>query len=420
MITKERMLTMIPGTNLILRVVRYGPLIFALSLCMVPAGFSGSVRAQSDKAVPNSPSIKLRGEHLSLRNELEHAIRKAVGWLEKNQAEDGSWSDPQHPAVTALVLTGCMGEPEGALRESPPEWIQNGYEFLLDHVHPDGGIYASNLRNYNTSLSIMALLAANRAEYEPVILNARNYVVSQQNDFGEKGVMDRSLDGGIGYGGSRDHADLANTLSALEALYYSAPVVQDKPAGQVQKLNWEGVRRFIERCQNLPSHNPETWASDDPANHGGFVYYPGFSQAGVMELEEGEGRTALRSYGSISYAGLLSYIYADLEKDDPRVLAVLDWLQRNYTLEENPGMGFQGLYYYYHTMSKALATYGVDTLKTADGQKIDWRIDLAKRLLNLQHNEGFWVNTNGRWWEKDPALVTAYTILTIEYILGDL
>ena len=41
------------------------------------------------------------------------------------------------------------------------------------------------------------------------------------------------------------------------------------------------------------------------------------------------GRVALRSYGSISYAGLLSYIYADLKRNDPRVLAVFEWLRRN-------------------------------------------------------------------------------------------
>jgi len=67
------------------------------------------------------------------------------------------------------------------------------------------------------------------------------------------------------------------------------------------------------------------------------------------------GRTALRSHASISYAGLLSYIYADIDRSDPRVKAVYDWLLKNFTLDENPGMGAQGLYYSYHTMAKLLA-----------------------------------------------------------------
>src|SRR6185369_601865 len=89
------------------------------------------------------------------------------------------------------------------------------------------------------------------------------------------------------------------------------------------------------------------------------------------------GRVALRSYGSISYAGLLSYIYCDLKPDDARVRAVFDWLRKNYTLEENPRMGPQGLFFYFHTMSKALSLYGVDDLELADGKKVNWRHDLA-------------------------------------------
>jgi squalene-hopene/tetraprenyl-beta-curcumene cyclase len=71
-------------------------------------------------------------------------------------------------------------------------------------------------------------------------------------------------------------------------------------------LNWSAAIQFIQRCQNLPTHNPEKWASDDPQNKGGFIYAPGESKAGQTNLPSG--RVALRSYGSMSYAGLLSYI----------------------------------------------------------------------------------------------------------------
>ena len=56
--------------------------------------------------------------------------------------------------------------------------------------------------------------------------------------------------------------------------------------------------------------------SDDPENKGGMIYFPGKSMAGRAKGSE-SGRTALRSYGSISYAGMLSYAYADLANDDP-------------------------------------------------------------------------------------------------------
>jgi len=352
---------------------------------------------------------------LSLKYELQHAIERGLGWLAKNQNPGGYWSQPDHPALTALVLTAYMGEPTGRMRSNPPEFIHNGYTYLLNCVKPDGGIYVRDMANYNTSVSMMALLTAANPAFEPVIRNARNFEVGLQDDFDKKGETDNVLDGGIGYGGTYKHSDMSNTMFALESLYYSRNLAQDSnEADQARELNWQAAIRFIERCQNLPGYNDQQWASDDPQNKGGFIYFPGDSKAGEMELANG--RKALRSYGSISYAGLLSYIYADLKKDDPRVVAALDWLQKNYTLDENPGMGQDGLYYYYHTMAKALAACGVSELVLADGSKVDWRRELSKRLLNLQNGEGFWMNENGRWWEKDPVLVTSYAVIVLEII----
>ncbi len=79
-------------------------------------------------------------------------------------------------------------------------------------------------------------------------------------------------------------------------------------------------------------------------------------------------------------------------------------------------MGPQGLFYYYHTMAKALAVYGANTIVLKGGKEVDWRRGLALRLLDLQKGDGFWVNENGRWWEKDPVLVTAYAIMTLEIL----
>lgn len=74
------------------------------------------------------------------------------------------------------------------------------------------------------------------------------------------------------------------------------------------------------------------------------------------------------------------------------------------------------MYYYYHTMAKALRIYGADRLQTADGRSINWREQLALKLINLQHADGSWANENGRWWEKDPALVTAYSLIALDMI----
>ena len=90
----------------------------------------------------------------------------------------------------------------------------------------------------------------------------------------------------------------------------------------------EAAIHFLEKCQNLPERNQEPYVSQSRQDRGGFIYHPGRSMAGG-ETNATTGKVALRSYGSISYAGLLSYVYADLKKEDPRVTAVLDCVRDN-------------------------------------------------------------------------------------------
>lgn len=353
------------------------------------------------------------GRDLSLKNEVRHTIERGLAWLKKAQNPQGYWSQPEYPALSGLVLTAFMGDP-GDRYKKKPLFINKGYDYLLQCVRPDGGIYVKELANYNTSVSMVALQVSMDAAYHPLIRKARNFILGLQSDFGKQGETDNPYDGGIGYGGRYPHSDMSNTMFALESLYYTR-YLQDEAAKEAgRKLNWKAAITFIERCQNLPGVNDQDWASGDPQNRGGFVYFPGNSKAGEEELPGG--KKALRSYGSISYAGLLSYIYAHLERDDPRVKAVYEWLSRNYTLDENPGMGKQGLFYYYHTMAKALSIYGVNELTTKDGRQVDWRRDLALRLMDLQHQDGSWINESGRWWERDPVLVTSYAVITLEVL----
>jgi squalene-hopene/tetraprenyl-beta-curcumene cyclase len=353
--------------------------------------------------------------NLSLKNEVQNAIGRGLTFLASRQNPEGWWSQAEHPALTGLVLTAFQGDPSGFYKRKYEQAIEKGYAYLLKSVKPDGGIYGSGLANYNTSVCMMALYVANRPEYEKIIKNARNFLVGLQDEESKKGTADVPVGGGIGYGGTYPHSDMSNTMFALEALYYTRYL--EKEVGgdsDIKKLNWQAAIKFISRSQNLPGYNDQKWASDDPENKGGFVYFPGDSKAGEIKLPDG--KIALRSYGSMSYAGLLSYIYAQLDKEDPRVKAVYDWVSRYYTLDENPGMGLDGLYYYYHTMAKGLHLYGVNVIKTKDGKEINWRKDLATRLFNLQKPEGYWVNESGRWWQNDPVLVTSFATLTLEII----
>lgn len=354
----------------------------------------------------------------SLRNELEAAIQKGTQWLHHQQKTSGAFSEERNPALTALSLIAILRSGLADTSEFQQS-IETGFSFLRSLAKKDGGIYAEGLSNYNTALCLLAFLQKRRESDSALIHGARDFLVRQQ----AQEMVRPELNGGIGYGPTgvspkRMHPDLDNTMISLEALraFELSEKTRETPAN-APGLDWKAVVSFVSRCQNLAQTNPEPWVARSPAERGGFVYYPGFSNAG--EVAEEGGRKALRSSGSMSYAGLLSFIYAEIPKEDPRIDAALGWLKGNFTLEENPGLGKQGLFYYYHLMAKALVASGVETLQTA-GKTHHWARELGIELINRQESGGFWVNDTGRWMEKDQVLVTAYSLLTLELLRSSL
>jgi squalene-hopene/tetraprenyl-beta-curcumene cyclase len=208
--------------------------------------------------------------------------------------------------------------------------------------------------------------------------------------------------GGVGYG-SDSRPDLSNTSVLLDALQAAGNGPDD-----------EAVKRaliFVSRCQNFESeHNTTSFAAKDP--DGGFFYTPaagGASPAG--KNDEG----ALRSYGSMTYAGLKSMMFAGVKENDPRVKAALTWLEKHYTLEENPGMGQAGVYYYYHLMAKSLAAMGQPTFKDSSGKQHNWREELAAEIIKRQRENGSWINEDRKWMEGDANLATAFALLSLSY-----
>ena len=333
--------------------------------------------------------------------QLKASRQKAVEFLSISQADDGSWTSPHAPGITALVAHSLLqsGVP------ADDEVVVAAFKHLQSHRKPDGGIYDENSRhrNYETSISLMAFESANAdGHYDDLIRDAVKFLKKVQWDEEETGSKADTAFGGAGYG-KHQRPDLSNTTFFLEALK-SAGVPADDPAVQ-------NALTFISRCQNLESeHNTTPFAAK--VNDGGFYYTPaagGTSQAGTTP------NGGLRSYASMTYAGLKSMIYAGLEQDDQRVKAARNWIRQFYTLEENPGMGQQGLFYYYHTFAKTLAVLNVDLFEEANGQKHDWRRELAEHLFSVQQQNGSWVNPTDRWYEGDPNLVTAYALLALQH-----
>lgn len=374
---------------------------------------AGEPRAREPRAGQplQQPAV---GLDRSLINEAYHAIRRAKDWLASLQKDNGGWSDDQYPALTALPLWAFAGGDYPGRQAT----MERAVEHILSYVQPNGGIYrhiegrrGGGLSNYNTAICMKALHAVGDQDLVPVILDARRFLAAAQHLGGDQ------YDGGMGYDRLTDraYADLNNTVIAYEAMRLTEQLEEFRPADQERAdLDWAAARRFLARLQ----HTEDVGI---PEQVGGFFYRPETDpKAGVLTNETGT--VIFRAYGSMTYAGMLSLIYADVSRNDSRVRSAFDWAMRHWTLEENPGAGPEGVYYFYNVLTKALAAFGRDRIP-ADETEIFWRRELVRKLLNLQRidpatGHGYWLNDHGRYLESDPVLVTSYAILALQMALG--
>jgi squalene-hopene/tetraprenyl-beta-curcumene cyclase len=329
---------------------------------------------------------------------------KGVAFLKGRQEANGGWSTARkEPGVTALVVTALLR----SKRVTPGEpVITKGLAYLEQFLSAKGGLSEVNHANYATSISLMAFQEANTSgRYDRAIKQGQDFLKGMQWDESEGKERDNAFYGGAGYGGANSRPDLSNTSYFAEALRESG-VPADDPALKKALV-------FVSRCQNLKSEfNDQPWASK--VDDGGFIYTAangGQSMADDAKLPDG----GLRSYASMTYAGLKSMIYAGLTADDPRVKAAYTYISKHYSVDENPGLGQKGLYYYYHTFAKALSMLGKAEIVDGEGAKHDWRADLVAALAKRQAPDGSWVNTADRFMEGDANLVTSYALLALAY-----
>jgi hypothetical protein len=334
--------------------------------------------------------------------EVRALVDKAAAFLKSSQREDGSFSPKiAGPGITAVVVAGLLRN--GYPADDP--LVAKALAYLEKSVKKDGGIYDRGLANYTTSVALMAFREANAGgKYDAVIKNASKFLKGLQYDEARADAKD-PRHGGVGYG-AKDRPDLSNTQYFIDALL-AAGVPKDDPA----------IRRaltFVSRCQNLPGEtNDQPFAKKTTEDdRGGLTYVP-------LDPDDNPHATAaggLRSLGAMTYGGLKSFLYAGVSKEDPRVKGAVNWIRRHYTLEENPGMGKAGLFYYYHTFGKAMAALGEDRFEDAKGQKHDWRRELFEALNKQQRPDGSFVNKDDKaFGEKDPNLGTAFALLAVSY-----
>ena len=331
-----------------------------------------------------------------LRERARRAVDAGLHYLRQQQEADGSVS--KSVGITALSLRAFLESHRG-YSEDDGAFITRQVEYMLSKVNADGSISESlQNRSYNTAVALNGLAATKNKKYEPVMARARKFLADHQIDEGEGYKKDHRYYGGIGYGGD-ERPDLSNVYLALEGLKAAAHDPKDPV--------WQKALVFVNRSQNRSESNDQSWAGND----GGFVYMPGWNPP-----EHGGGT---KSYGGMTAAGLLSLLFAGVDKNDPRVQAAYKWMTANYTLDLNPGTnGKHGLFYYYNAFAKVMSAMGEAEFTDAKGQRHNWRRELAQKLVSLQAPDGSWVNKDSNaWWEDKPQLVTGWTVIALEHLL---
>ena len=231
----------------------------------------------------------------------QRGVDEGLRYLRQTQLEDGSWS--HSVGITGLALRAYL-ESHRTYNESDGAFITRPVQFILGHVNEDGSISeTAQNENYNTAVAMVALKLLNNPAYDEILANAQKYLLGLQIDEGEGYAPEHRYYGGIGYGGD-ERPDLSNQYMAMEALRAVAT--------DAKSPVWERALIFINRSQNRSESNDQEWA----ANDGGFTYMPGFSPHG----ETG-------SYGGMTHAGLISLIFAGVDKNDPRAREAIPQLE---------------------------------------------------------------------------------------------
>lgn len=388
--------------------------------------------------------LGLAAQDGDLAGRLRAAYAEAADGMVRLQMDSGAWPlvmpDRRAPSVayTAIAVTALSRAPE-TMRAAYKAPVAKGVDFILGKANLDGsfgeGDSGSYMKTYATAVALSALSCVQRTDrVSDAIRGAQAYLKKNQ-------LKEGLHRGGMGYGDEEPRrnpdtgvfevkrstvANLSATAAVVEAMKDSGLSLSDE--------FWPLVTEFVRKCQNNSEVNT------DPAfvsalrekgmavgDDGSLYYTPvadgAVQKAGTRRIAD---RETIAGYGSMTYDGIKTYLFAGLRRDSPEVKSALDWIRRHYSIDAHPGFVFsrgqrhhlRGLYYYYLVMARALDAAGERPLITSDGRERDWPAELGEQLLKGMREGKVWQNDNPAWYEGDPVLVTGYVLNILDILLA--
>ena len=310
------------------------------------------------------------------------ALRKALAWLYKQQADDGSWAsryDRQHPGgTTALAVLTVL-----SAGESPGAAPLKKAVAHLQAAQPDT-VYARALR-----MLVFAHLPGDEAAR--ILADDAAWLAQQQNQYGGWGY-------GPGYAPTRDrpgYTDNSNTQLALWAAHEAASAGANLPAS-----TWRRAAELWLRAQN---------------GDGGWGYTP----------PTGSGlRLKASSYGSMTAAGVATcFLLTDRLDEEgealrPAMQRALGWLSKHHTLSTNPQWvwGEIGNWsgYYVLCITRAAEAVGLRTVPGGEDKTTPWAEAVAEHLVRTQGKDGRWSPAADDP-QTDPLVRTCFSVLALAH-----
>lgn len=313
-------------------------------------------------------------------NEMRYAMRRGVDYLLSQQRRNGTWAGG-HPGVTAVCTIALLRSPQ---RDTPP--VRNAVAKALPQIREFAEKAPNSKRHdsshiYSICVSLIALQVIGAPKDQPTMLKLRAWL--------RQFLIQSMGSGQLRYPGGQIMPDISNLHWAMEALKLTDAL---GPAAQVKKI-WPRAERFITRCQ-VQNYSPDA--------NGGFTYSPNTPKNRKPLI-----------WGSLTYAGIRSLLFAGVKPTDRRIKQALAWTRRHNTVKENPGLFAGGYFYYLYLFSSAHLLLEQGSVPELEP---NWRLAIATRLLSIQKSKGQWANTSRLWLEGYPSLCTAYALLNLELI----